>query len=199
MALNPGDYERIMSLVKVLATGAATRAARGVPGERNAAPCPRQLMCCDSLCALAAAAAASRLLPRAAVRKLKEDRHPVCVSDKLYVGSVGVRPRRSGCVRACANNARRGTAHHALAALSATQAAHNREGLLAAGITHVLCVAVGLPCPYPADFKYATVEARACRASRNHVGRPRCRLPRLLRTPHASRLNAHTHARTHAC
>jgi hypothetical protein len=37
MALNPGDYERIMSLVKVLATGAATRAARGAArGARRA-------------------------------------------------------------------------------------------------------------------------------------------------------------------
>lgn len=62
----------------------------------------------------------------ATVRKLKEDREPVCVAERLFVGSVG--------------------------------AAHNRDGLRAAGITHVLCVAVGLPCPYPADFKYATVE-----------------------------------------
>lgn len=36
-------------------------------------------------------------------------------------------------------------------------AAHNREALQREGITHVLCVAGGLPQPYPGEFSYLTV------------------------------------------
>ena len=90
----------------------------------------------------------------AAVRKLKEDWQPVCVSDRLFVGSVGV--RGGGMRRATALVLRL----FAAAYCRAPQAAHNRDGLLAAGITHVLCVAVGLPRPFPSDFRYHTIEAR---------------------------------------
>lgn len=41
-------------------------------------------------------------------------------------------------------------------------AAHNKDGLLRAGITHVLCVAGGLPQSYSDTFKYMTVEVSDC-------------------------------------
>ena len=79
------EVERIVSLVKVLATGARVRVRRAARGAAPSAATSRGTTGTDSL---SGRGPARRAAP---VRKLKEDRQPVCVSERLFVGSVGVR------------------------------------------------------------------------------------------------------------
>lgn len=79
------DVERILSLVKVLATGAARACLAAGGGVMRTRGSSRGTGTETWLC---------RASPRASpspVRKLKEDRQPVLVSERLFVGSVGVR------------------------------------------------------------------------------------------------------------